>query len=459
MNDVKISLIGAGSANFAMSMVKDIVLTEALAGCTLSLMDIDNERLSGVHAIATKYSEKTGAKIGVEKTTSREESLRGADYVINTVMAGGHEDQEVMRAVGEENGYYRGLDAAEHNMISDYYTVQGYNQFELILDIASSVRDIAPDAWFLDAANPVCEVTTLLGRKSRLKNFIGFCHGWKGVLTLAKTLNFDMDEVDFQVAGFNHNIFLNRFKYRGKDAYPIVDEWLEKNSEKFWETYVSEYNYQMSRAAGDMYGIYGVYPIGDTCRSGTWKYHYDFKTKQYWYGPNGGFDSDPGLRHWLDMLANRTKTVMALIDQPASEVLKEFPPIKTTTTENPEHIIPFIEANVTGIKQRLVLNIMNADIIPGIPENVAVEVNCSVDDKGVHKEKIDKLPDRVLNNVLIPRLTRLEWVMDAYFSGSRDALLEIVYRDPRTRSDEQAIKVLDEILSLSFNAAMNKHYQ
>src|SRR5579872_6380855 len=330
MSDVKISLIGAGSANFAMSMVKDIVLTEALTGCTLSLMDINKDRLSGVHAIATKYSDKIGAKIKVEKTTSREESLRDAHYVINTVMAGGHEDQEVMRTIGEDYGYYRGLDSAEHNMISDYYTVQGYNQFELILDIARSVRDIAPEAWFLDAANHVCEVTTLLGRKSGLKNFIGFCHGWKGVMSLAKLLNFDMDEVDFQVAGFNHNIFLNRFKYKGKDAYPIVDEWLENSSAKFWETYSSEYNYQLSRAAGDMYNIYGIYPIGDTCRSGTWKYHYDFKTKQYWYGPNGGFDSDLGLKHWLEMLANRTSTVMALINQPVSEVLKEFPPIKTT---------------------------------------------------------------------------------------------------------------------------------
>jgi alpha-galactosidase/6-phospho-beta-glucosidase family protein len=64
-----------------------------------------------------------------------------------------------------------------------------------------------------------------------------------------------------------------------------------------------------------------------------------------------------------------------------------------------------------------------------------------------------------LNNVLIPRLARLEWVMDAYISGSKDSLLEIVYRDPRTKSGDQARKVLDKILSLPFNAAMNKHYQ
>jgi alpha-galactosidase len=74
-------------------------------------------------------------------------------------------------------------------------------------------------------------------------------------------------------------------------------------------------------------------------------------------------------------------------------------------------------------------------------------------------EKIDRLPDRVLNNVLIPRLTRLEWVMDAYFSASRAALLEIVYRDPRTKSGEQAREVLDKILALPFNAAMNKYYK
>src|SRR5439155_23800354 len=97
------------------------------------------------------------------------------------------------------------------NMISDYYTLQGYNQFKLILDIAKDVRDIAPHAWFLDAANPVFEVTTLLGRKSGLRNFVGFCHGWKGVRTLTGTIGLRMDEVDFQIAGFNHNIFLTRY--------------------------------------------------------------------------------------------------------------------------------------------------------------------------------------------------------------------------------------------------------
>jgi alpha-galactosidase/6-phospho-beta-glucosidase family protein len=458
MNDVKISLIGAGSANFAMSMVKDIVLTESLAGCTLSLMDINKDRLNAVYAIASKYSEKLGTKIRVEKTVSREESLRDTNFVINTVMAGGHEDQEVMRRIGENHGYYRGLDSAEHNMISDYYTVQGYNQFELILDVAKSVHDIAPDAWFLDAANPVCEVTTLLGRKSGLKNFIGFCHGWKGVLTLARTLDFDMSDVDFQVAGFNHNIFLTRFRYKGTDAYPLVDEWIEKNGERFWKTFSEEYNFQMSRAAADMYNLYGTYPIGDTCRSGTWKYHYNMETKQYWYGPNGGFDSEPGLKHWLNMLEDRTSTILALANEPTSEIIKEFPPVKSSSTMNPEHLIPLIDAVSTDKRQRLVLNIMNKGIIDGIPEDIAVEVNCSVDGKGVHPEKMDPIPKRVLDNVLVPRLMRLEWVMDAYFSGSKNALLEIVYRDPRTRTGEQARELLDEILSLPFNAAMKRHY-
>ncbi|MCW4027645.1 MAG: hypothetical protein NWE76_09210, partial [Candidatus Bathyarchaeota archaeon] len=45
MVDIKISIIGAGSATFSLSLVKDLCLTPNLQGSTVSFMDTNKQRL------------------------------------------------------------------------------------------------------------------------------------------------------------------------------------------------------------------------------------------------------------------------------------------------------------------------------------------------------------------------------------------------------------------------------
>ena len=71
MEAPKISVIGAGSAEFSVSLVRDICLTDGLVRSTISLMDTNKQRLDAIYAMATRYAEKLGKKIRFEKTTSR----------------------------------------------------------------------------------------------------------------------------------------------------------------------------------------------------------------------------------------------------------------------------------------------------------------------------------------------------------------------------------------------------
>ena len=98
-------------------------------------------------------------------------------------------------------------------------------------------------------------------------------------------------------------------------------------------------------------------------------------------------------------------------------------------------------------------------LIPGLPSDVAVEVSARVDAKGIHPESPDRLPKAFTKMALLPRLARLEMAMEAFLSGDRSLLLEILYRDPRTKSDAQAEEVLQEILDLHFNKEMREHYK
>ena len=74
---VKLSIIGAGSGEFALGIVRDLCLSEGLAGTTVSFMDVDGERLDAIHSVASRYTAEVGADIRFEKTLDRRESLLG----------------------------------------------------------------------------------------------------------------------------------------------------------------------------------------------------------------------------------------------------------------------------------------------------------------------------------------------------------------------------------------------
>lgn len=438
-----------------MTVIKDLCLTPSLSGVQVTLMDTDEERLNAVYAMGTAYTEKVNEKIGFRKTTKLDEALKGADFVIDTVLAGGHYEQEAIRQVGEKNGYYRGVEAVEFNMVSDYYTTFGaYHQLSFFSNLATRMEDLCPNAWLIDVANPECEAGTLLTRKSKIK-VVGYCHGYQHYRDLCRTLGLDLDKVDIQVAGFNHNIYLTRFDYDGRDAYPKLDEWIEKESEKHWLSYqpTDEFDVQMSRASVDMYHLYGLFPIGDTVRSGSWKYHYDLKTKQYWYGPFGGPDSEIGYDRYLKKLEARTSQLLAAARDGGSSILRAIPPVRSK-----EDIVIFIDSVVNDKSEKFVLDVRNDGLVEGLPADVAVEVSVRADRKGIHKETIHRMPPRLLKMGLIPRLVRLESAMEAFLEGDRSVLLELLFRDPRTRSNVQATSVLDEILNLPFNQDAKEHY-
>ena len=103
---VRISVIGAGSATFSLGLVKDLCLTENLSGSHVTFMDVDTERLNAVPAMATRFTAELGSDLSFEETTSREDSLKDVDFVINTAAAQSHYHQVDMREVYARHGYY-----------------------------------------------------------------------------------------------------------------------------------------------------------------------------------------------------------------------------------------------------------------------------------------------------------------------------------------------------------------
>ncbi|MCK4472197.1 MAG: alpha-glucosidase/alpha-galactosidase, partial [Anaerolineae bacterium] len=86
----KITFIGAGSTVFAKRLLADIFSFPELANSTISLHDIDEERLRTSEIMAHKVGRFMDAHPTIETTTDRRAALDGADYAICMIQVAGY---------------------------------------------------------------------------------------------------------------------------------------------------------------------------------------------------------------------------------------------------------------------------------------------------------------------------------------------------------------------------------
>ena len=99
------------------------------------------------------------------------------------------------------------------------------------------------------------------------------------------------------------------------------------------------------------------------------------------------------------------------------------------------------------------------DFVPGVPRDFEVEVPALVSKRGVEGIKTDGLPKPLISYILRDRVAPVETELEAYETRSKELLLQLIMMDPWTRSEEQAKKLLDDILNLPFNKEMKEHYK
>jgi alpha-galactosidase len=435
MASTKVTIIGAGSVVFSLHLVKGMCLTESLAGSEVTFMDINPERLDIIYNMAKRYAEDVGADLRFAQTTSREEALCDAEFVVSSVTVNDEYYNRKMRQLADSMGYYYG----RTGMLS-YYNLQ------VMLDVARDMERLCPQALLIQAGNPVSTGTSLVTRETSI-NMVGICHGHYGYTGIARVLGLDPDKVTFQAPGINHNIWLTDFYYEGQDAYPLIDKWIAEESEKFWaEKQETEQGIptQMSPAAIHQYHMYGLMPIGDTPRSGGWWYHTDPETRVRWYGkPIGGGDTPAGRDR---IIANKEAQYERMIK---SAYDKDVRPIDIFGTDKGrEQHVPIIDALVNDHEGQFQVNVRNDGALPGLPDDVAVEVPAVVNMKGIQPLRVPPLPKKVMLEQILPNWLSIETAIEAVLTGDRSMLLYGILESHQTRSYDQAVQMMEAIMAL-----------
>lgn len=450
MSNIKISIIGAGGS-FTVGLIHDLCLTPNLYGCTVSLMDINEERLNLAYNISRRYVTEMGCNLKIEKTTERRESLDDADFVITTALVDGPRRLREGWIIAEKYGIKWG---GSYHILYDEPFWLNYYQLKLFESISEDIFKFCPKAWHLLVSNPVLAGTTHLYRKYGGIKLVGLCHGFAGVYEIANVLGLEKKYLTFEVAGVNHFIWLTHAYYKGQDIFPMIDKWLETKAEDYWKTNPEG---TLGKKKMDLYRKFGVIPIGDTASitgaSWPWWYHSDEDAERSW-----GTDSRKWWWQYIDYISNTPNRLKSIAEDKSLKINEVFGLDRERSTG--ETMIPIIESISCDIPRIFIVNIQNdGEYIPGIPKDFEVEIPALVSKRGIEGIRTKGLPRPIIAYILRDRIAPVEIELEAFNRGSRELLVQLVLTDKWINSIEKANKFIDEIFALPYHKELREHYK
>lgn len=405
----KIAMIGAGSLVFCKTLISDFLATPALAGSEYRLMALTHKRLDKMHDFVKRMIKDNGIDASVTATTDRREALRGADFVVVMIQAGGVSEFGLDYGIPMKYG----IDQCIGDTMGPGGVFRALRHIPALLEIADDMKKLCPNAVLFNYANPMAMCCWALGRVDGLK-FIGLCHGVQTTMDLiASYVDARKEEIDFVAAGINHMAWFLRLEKDGKDLYPLLKANFEKPG-----YYVNE------KVRGEVMRHFGYFMTESTGHLSEYLPYFRKNKKALdLYCDEPAFGGETGAYYnYCRMLDEKFRTM-----DPLS--------IESTTLgpRSAEYCSHIIEALVTGETFRLNGNVRNDGYITNLPNGCCVEVPVYVDKTGLHPAVIGDLPVQCaalnMTNVLVQGLT-----VEASFSGDPELVMQAVSLDPLTAS-------------------------
>jgi len=462
MSSVKIAIVGAGSSSFGPTMIRDVYSSERLsqAGPEIWLMDIDGESLKKTTQYCSFVSEKTGIRLSVKATVDLREALESAKAAIVAIekdrFLHWSEDFHIPNKYGfrQPFGECGGPGGAFHAL----------RNMTPMLEIARTMEAVCPDAYLINFTNPEGKLCEALNRLTTVKT-VGLCHGiYDGLRQLTDILRIAEDELDFAACGMNHFTWFQRIRRKdtGEDLYPKLAE-AERQLDWTWHFHEIGLSRILFRRVG-LWPSPGPDHCGEYLSFGR---EFVSAEMQYFYDPMDGEPRNTGEvpefihlsqtgdpTHWP---RDRKKMKDAAWLQ--EELLRHERysvrnvPIYPTLQDVPiqwsrEAAIPIIESLFLGRTFHAhAVNIRNDGAIPGLENDMIVEVPAVIDRSGIKAVQMDALPEFV-TAVLRLHGSINKLLVQAYQEKAKNRLVQALMLDPAVNSYRNLIYMVNEMLEV-----------
>jgi 6-phospho-beta-glucosidase len=407
---VKVAVVGAGST-YTPELVEGFVTrSDRLPVDEFVLLDIDQQRLAIVGALAERMMRRVGYGGTLTLTDDRRAAIEGADYVIVQLRVG----QQAARLQDETIPLRFGCIGQETTGAGGF--AKALRTVPVVLELAELTAEVgAPGAWFVDFTNPTGLVTQALldhgHRAVGLCNVaIGFQRGF------AKRFGVESERVQLEHVGLNHLSWERKVLVDGKDRLPeLLDEGGDLGDG-------SHIPIELVRALGALPSYY---------------LHYYYRTAQV----------------LEEQRAGRTRAEEVMEIEAGLLELYQDPSLDTKPTLLEERggayysnaaaaLIASLQADTGDVQ---VVDVRNDGAIPGLADDDVVEVACTVDASGAHPLPLDELAPDMLG--LVQHVKAYERLtIRAALSGSRDDALRALMANPLVGDYDIASPLLDALL-------------
>jgi alpha-galactosidase len=409
----KITFIGAGSLGFTGELVRDILTFPLLEDATLSLMDINPERLEWAKKGVEKLIAVGNRPAKVEATLDRAEALKGADVVLTTILAGSTEvwrhDIEIPKKYGVDTN------------VGDTRGPSGIFRFlrtiNPMMDIVRDMEKYCPNAVLLNYTNPMAMLCAAVQRQSFI-TVTGLCHSVQGTAEmLAAWIGAPVNEIDYLCAGINHQAWYLEFKWNGKDAYPLIYKAVTENPQI--------YNHEQVR--NEMYLALGKFVTESSGHNSEYNWWFRKRPDLIEKYCKDGSGWNPGeYAYILKEYQHNEATWQDQVKMRLAEKLTD-----EDLQREHEYAAYIINALKGGEMFKFNGNVRNTHLITNLPEGACVEVPVVVDKAGFHPIHVGALPAEC---ALLTQLSSgiEEMAIEGSLAGDPVAIYRAICHDPLT---------------------------
>lgn len=397
---MKVAVVGGGST-YTPELVDGLLRRrDELDLHEIVLVDPDAERLAVVGPFARRMAGRAAPEVEVRWTDGLAEGVRGARFVVSQIRVGGM----AARLRDEQLGREFGLIGQETVGVGGF--ANALRTIPVALGISEVVAAEAPGATLLNFTNPAGLVTEALCRHGEVPT-IGLCNvPWSTKALIAGYLGVDAAEVDIDTVGLNHLTWTRKVTVGGQDRTAEILAGLRElvaasdpDGEPEW-----------TPAAVDLLGAVPNYYL------------------LYYY------ETEAWVRH---QAANppRAGEVMAIED----ELLAKYadPGLDTKPPELDQRGGAYYSEAAAALMADIatdagtvhVVNTPNRGAVPGLPDDVVLEVAAVVTAAGASPRPTDPL--RADQDALVRTMKDVELLtVEAAVTGSQEAARRALLANP-----------------------------
>ena len=433
----KITFMGAGSTVFVRNVLGDCMCSDALKDWEYALYDIDATRLEESFEIISAMNETKGGHARITKhlgVENRKEALRGARFVINAIQVGLYDPCTI---IDFEVPKKYGLRQTIGDTLGIGGIMRALRTIPVMDDFAKDMREVCPDALFLNYTNPMAMLSGYMQRYTGIET-VGLCHSVQVCSEgLLKKLGME-DKLEGRrelIAGINHMGWLLELEDKdGNDLYPEVRRRaLEKNEAAMKDG--AEKHDDMVRM--DYIRRFGYYCTESSEHNAEYNMYY-IKSKYPELIERYNIPLDEYPRRCVNQIAGWAKE---------RDELKTGKHLDHQRTK--EYASYIMESIVNNTPYEIGGNVLNkGGLIDNLPQDACVEVPCLVNGKGVHPCRVGRLPVQCaamnMTNINVQLLT-----IEAAVTRKKEHIYQAAMLDPHTGSEldmDTIVRMVDDLI-------------